>query len=245
MRSRAKIGESRPGPTAAWRGLVRPVHQLPGRSTRLRNLTAGDLRRAARDHCRRASHAAFRARNHVCSARAAAARAGDSLNARPPRAVAKPRATSGGRFCEVLLRARTKGQAKSWTLHSVADAKWSTTGNFQVASCLWTSSCFVDDILDLGSTFNTFKKFSRKSQRITEHISGRRRMCHLRHPVAARYLKKGARVVSLTGKHWTEANIGNALAGRELRRSRLRSAVNRARSSHSTGATPVIGGCGR
>ena len=30
MRSRAKIGE--PGPTAAWRGLVRPVHQLPGRS---------------------------------------------------------------------------------------------------------------------------------------------------------------------------------------------------------------------
>jgi hypothetical protein len=60
MRSRAKIGESRPGPTEAWRGLVRPVHQLPGRSTRLRNLTAGDLRRAPRDHCRRASHAAFR-----------------------------------------------------------------------------------------------------------------------------------------------------------------------------------------
>jgi hypothetical protein len=152
---------------------------------------------------------------------------------------------AGADFCEVLLRARTKGRAKSWTLHSVADAKWSTTGNFQVASCLWTSSCFVDDILDLGSTFNTFKKFSRKSQRITEHISGRRRMCHLRHPVAARYLKKGAGVVSLTGKHWTEANIGNALAGRELRRSRLRSAVNRARSSDSTGATPVIGGCGR
>src|SRR5712672_3395832 len=144
MRSRAKIGKSRPGPTAAWRGLIRPVHQLPGRSTRLRNLTAGDLRRAARDHCRRASRAAFRARTHVYSARAAAARAGDSLNARPPRAVAKPRTTSGGRFCEVLLRARTKGRAKSWTLHSVADAKWSTTGNFQVASYLWTSSCFVD-----------------------------------------------------------------------------------------------------
>ena len=162
MRSRAKIGESRPGPTAAWRGLVRPVHQLPSRSARLRNLTAGDLRRAARDLCRRASRAAFRARSPVCSARAGAARAGDSLNARPPRAVAKPRATSGGRFCEVSLRARTKGRAKSWTLHSVADAKWSTTGNFQVASCLWTPSCFVDDILDLGSTFNTFKKFSGK-----------------------------------------------------------------------------------
>jgi hypothetical protein len=90
------------------------------------------------------------------------ARAGDSLNARPPRAVAKPRATSGGRFCEVSLRARTKGRAKSWTLRSVADAKWSTAGNFQVASCLWTPSCFVDDILDLGWTFNTFKKFSGK-----------------------------------------------------------------------------------
>ena len=86
MRSRAKIRESRPGPTAAWRGLVRPVHQLPGRSTRLRNLSAGDLRRAARDLCRRASRAAFRARSPVCSARAGAARAGDSLNARPPRA---------------------------------------------------------------------------------------------------------------------------------------------------------------
>jgi hypothetical protein len=57
------------------------------------------------------------------AARAAAARGGDSLNARPPRAVAKPRATSGGRFCEVSLRARTKGRAKSWTLRSVADAK--------------------------------------------------------------------------------------------------------------------------
>ena len=159
MRSRAKIGESRPGPTAAWRGLVRPVHQLPGRSTRLRNLTAGDLRRAARDLCRRASRAAFRARSPVSSARAGAARAGDSLNARPPRAVAKPRATSGGRFCEVSLRARTKGRAKSWTLRSVADAKWSTTGNFQVASCLWTPSCFVDDILDLGSISTRSRNF--------------------------------------------------------------------------------------
>jgi putative transposase len=41
MRSRAKIGKSRPAPTAARRGLVRPVHQLPGRSAILRNLTAG------------------------------------------------------------------------------------------------------------------------------------------------------------------------------------------------------------
>jgi uncharacterized protein len=37
-------------------------------------------------------------------------------------------------------------------------------------------------------------------------------------PLAARCLKKGARVVSPTGKHWTQANIGNALAGREMAR---------------------------
>jgi uncharacterized protein len=37
-------------------------------------------------------------------------------------------------------------------------------------------------------------------------------------PLAARCLKKGARVVSPTGKQWTEANIGNALAGREIAR---------------------------
>jgi exodeoxyribonuclease V alpha subunit len=33
---------------------------------------------------------------------------------------------------------------------------------------------------------------------------------------ASRCLKKGVRVVSPTGKQWTEANIGNALAGREI-----------------------------
>jgi hypothetical protein len=37
-------------------------------------------------------------------------------------------------------------------------------------------------------------------------------------PLAARCLKKGARVVSPTGKQRTEANIGNALAGREIAR---------------------------
>ena len=37
-------------------------------------------------------------------------------------------------------------------------------------------------------------------------------------PLASRCLKKGARVVSPTGKHWTQANIGNALAGREIAR---------------------------
>ena len=37
-------------------------------------------------------------------------------------------------------------------------------------------------------------------------------------PLASRCLKRGARVVSPTGKQWTEANIGNALAGREIAR---------------------------
>ena len=37
-------------------------------------------------------------------------------------------------------------------------------------------------------------------------------------PLASRCLKKRTRVVSPTGKLWTEANIGNALAGREIAR---------------------------
>lgn len=37
-------------------------------------------------------------------------------------------------------------------------------------------------------------------------------------PLAARCLAKGARVVAPNGRVWTEANIGSALAGRELSR---------------------------
>jgi uncharacterized protein len=37
-------------------------------------------------------------------------------------------------------------------------------------------------------------------------------------PLASRCLKNGARAVSPTGEHWTPANIGNALAGREISR---------------------------
>jgi uncharacterized protein len=37
-------------------------------------------------------------------------------------------------------------------------------------------------------------------------------------PLASRCLKKEARVVSPTGKQWTQANIGNALVGREIAR---------------------------
>jgi uncharacterized protein YaiI (UPF0178 family) len=37
-------------------------------------------------------------------------------------------------------------------------------------------------------------------------------------PLGSCCLKKGARVVSPTGKHWTQSNIGNALVGREIAR---------------------------
>jgi uncharacterized protein len=35
-------------------------------------------------------------------------------------------------------------------------------------------------------------------------------------PLAARCLARAARAVSPTGKHWTQDNIGNALAGRQV-----------------------------
>ncbi len=37
-------------------------------------------------------------------------------------------------------------------------------------------------------------------------------------PLASRCLERGARALAPTGKVWTEANIGNALAGREVSR---------------------------
>jgi len=37
-------------------------------------------------------------------------------------------------------------------------------------------------------------------------------------PLASRCLERGVRVVSPTGKQWTQANIGNALVGREIAR---------------------------
>jgi uncharacterized protein len=53
---------------------------------------------------------------------------------------------------------------------------------------------------------------------IAEHISAADVCVTSDIPLASRCLKRGARVVSPTGKHWTEANIGNALAGREIAR---------------------------
>jgi hypothetical protein len=53
---------------------------------------------------------------------------------------------------------------------------------------------------------------------IAEHISAVDVCVTSDIPLASRCLKKGARVVSPTDKHWTPANIGNALAGREIAR---------------------------
>lgn len=53
---------------------------------------------------------------------------------------------------------------------------------------------------------------------IAEHIGAADLCVTSDIPLASRCLKKGARVVSPTGKTWTQANIGNALAGREIAR---------------------------
>jgi uncharacterized protein len=51
---------------------------------------------------------------------------------------------------------------------------------------------------------------------IAEHIAAGDVCVTADIPLASRCLKKGARVVSPTGTCWTEANIGNPLAGREI-----------------------------
>jgi uncharacterized protein YaiI (UPF0178 family) len=53
---------------------------------------------------------------------------------------------------------------------------------------------------------------------IAEHISAVDVCATSDIPLASRCLKKGARVVSPMGRQWTGANIGNALAGREITR---------------------------
>jgi uncharacterized protein YaiI (UPF0178 family) len=53
---------------------------------------------------------------------------------------------------------------------------------------------------------------------IAEHISAADVCVTSDIPLASRCLKKGARVVSPAGRHWTPENIGNALAGREIAR---------------------------
>ena len=53
---------------------------------------------------------------------------------------------------------------------------------------------------------------------IVEHISAADVCVTSDIPLASRCLQKEARVVSPTGKQWAQANIGNALAGREIAR---------------------------
>jgi hypothetical protein len=53
---------------------------------------------------------------------------------------------------------------------------------------------------------------------IAEHISAVDVCVTSDIPLASRCLNKGARVVCPTGKQWTQANIGNALVGREIAR---------------------------
>jgi len=53
---------------------------------------------------------------------------------------------------------------------------------------------------------------------IAEHISAVDVCVTADIPLASRCLQQRARVISPTGKQWTEANIGNALAGREIAR---------------------------
>jgi uncharacterized protein YaiI (UPF0178 family) len=61
-------------------------------------------------------------------------------------------------------------------------------------------------------------------------------------PLASRCLKKGARVVSPTGKQWTEANIGNALAGRHRDTSLLNGPSIRKRRQRRVPSRREVGG---
>src|SRR3981081_575782 len=56
-------------------------------------------------------------------------------------------------------------RAKSWTMCSVADAKWSATRNSSVASCYQPSSCLVDDKFHLGSVSSAVKCHGKGSSR--------------------------------------------------------------------------------
>ena len=53
---------------------------------------------------------------------------------------------------------------------------------------------------------------------IAEHISATDVCVTSDVPLASRCLANGARVVAPNGRVWTQSNIGNALAGRELAR---------------------------
>jgi hypothetical protein len=74
-----------------------------------------------------------------------------------------PRNTSIGPGCQTGVPVKLRFalgniyRAKSWTMRSVADAKWSATRNSWVASCYQPSSCLVDDNFHLGSVSSAVK----------------------------------------------------------------------------------------
>jgi hypothetical protein len=87
--------------------------------------------------------------------------------ARPPLAAVKPTAISGGRFCEVLLRARiTKAE-----LNLGLCARLPMPSGRQLATPGWRHvrehpPAFVDDALGLGAAFNVFKDFRQWPKRL-------------------------------------------------------------------------------
>jgi hypothetical protein len=78
-------------------------------------------------------------------------------NERPPRNTEHQPGLSGGGPYEASFALGIIYRAKSWTMRSVADAKWSATRNSSVASCYQPSSCLVDDDFHLGSVSSAVK----------------------------------------------------------------------------------------
>jgi hypothetical protein len=82
-------------------------------------------------------------------------------------------------------------RAKSWTMCSVADAKWSATRNSSVASCYQPSSCLVDDNFHLGSVSIAVKCDGKGSCRCRHQCditngTGDARLAACAHPNASR-----------------------------------------------------------
>jgi hypothetical protein len=86
-------------------------------------------------------------------------------NQRPPRNTRHQPRLSGGVPAKRRFALGISYRAKSWTMCSVADAKWSATRNSSVASCYQPSSCLVDDKFHLGSVSSAVKCHGKGSSR--------------------------------------------------------------------------------
>src|SRR3984893_10227119 len=80
-----------------------------------------------------------------------------SITKTPPHPQASTPGCQAGVPMKLRFALRIIYRAKSWTMCSVADAKWSATRNSSVASCYQPSSCLVDDNFDLGSVSSAVK----------------------------------------------------------------------------------------